>query len=170
MAAVIDRPVPRFDPARGLLHNDHFQLGYVCSDIARAEQEFAARFGISAFRKRDNDLPGGGSVSTRTVWIGAMMYELVCGTGPGMEQFSRFAPRDGRAMAFHHFGYLVADDAAWEALEAEISRGGWEVLARGDNPGFGRTCMVWAPELGHCLEYVQPGEVLAGQMNATPCA
>ncbi|MGE3690805.1 MAG: hypothetical protein AB7F98_05445 [Novosphingobium sp.] len=170
MVSIIERPVPQFDPAKGLLNNDHFQLGYVTSDIAAAERLFAEHFGVREFRRRDNDLPGGTSVSTRTVWIGAMMYELACGKGPGMEQFSRFAPADGRVMAFHHFGYLVPDDASWQSLAAEVARGGWEVLARSDAPGFARTMMIHAPELGHCLEYVQPREGLAEQMNRTPCA
>ena len=97
-----------------------------------------------------------------------MMYEIACGKGPGMEQFSRFTPTDGQVLAFHHFGYLVPDDAAWAVLEGELARGNREVIARNETPGFGRTCMVFAPELGHCLEYIQLGDMLAGQMNATP--
>lgn len=170
MPITVERPIPRFDPSKGLLNNDHFQLGYVTADIAAAEALFADRFGVTEWRCRDNELPGGTSVSTRTAWIGPMMYELACGKGPGMEQFSRFAPTDGRAVAFHHFGYFVEDDATWRALEAELERGKWQVIASSETPGFGRTCMVWSPELGHCLEYVQPGEMLAEQMNRTPCA
>src|SRR5438874_289780 len=108
MPARLDRPVPVFDPRKSLLNNDHFQLGYVTSDIARAEDLFRSRFGVTEFRCRDNELPNGSAVSTRTVWIGAMMYELAWGKGPGMEQFSRFAPTD-QPVAFHHFGYLVPD-------------------------------------------------------------
>lgn len=169
MPTRLDRPVPVFDPTKSLLNNDHFQLGYVASDIARAEDLFRSRFGVTEFRCRDNELPGGTSISTRTVWIGSMMYELACGKGPGMEQFSRFAPSD-QPVAFHHFGYLVPDDAAWQVLEDELARGGWDVIARGDTPGFGRTCMVTVPELGHQLEYIQLGDLLAEQMNSTPRA
>lgn len=170
MPTTLDRPVPVFDPAKGLLANDHFQLGYVTADIAAAEDLFRRRFGVTQFRCRDNELPNGASVSTRTVWIGAMMYELACGKGPGMEQFSRFTPSGGRVLAFHHFGYLVPDDAVWASLEEQLARGGWEVIARNDAPGLSRTCMVYAPELGHCLEYIQLREGLAEQMNRTPCA
>jgi hypothetical protein len=171
MPATLDRPVALYDPAKSLLKNDHFQLGYVTNDVAEAEALFRERFGVTKFRCRDNELPNGASVSTRTVWIGAMMYEIACGKGPGMEQFSRYAPSDGRVLAFHHFGYLVPGGAAaWRVLEAQLASGGWEVIARNETPGFGRTCMVDAPELGHRLEYIQLGDMLAEQMNSTPHA
>lgn len=170
MATSLIRPAPVFDPARGLLHNDHFQLGYVTADLASGEAVFRERFGVTRFRTRDNELPNGASVGTRTVWIGAMMYEIACGKGPGMEQFSRFAPRDGRALAFHHYGYLIGGDEDWRTLQGLLAQGGWEVIASNDTPGFARTCMVFAPELGHCLEYVQPLAGLFEQMNQTPVA
>ena len=169
MPISVNRPVPSFDPARGILNQDHFQLGYVTGDIAAAEALMSERFGVNAMRRRDNELPNGASVSTRTVWIGSMMYEIACGKGPGMEQFSRYAPTGGRVLAFHHFGYLVPGDEAWAAIEAEVARRGWAYEARSDTPGFARTAMIFAPELGHCLEFVLAREGLAEQFNQTPC-
>lgn len=170
MPISVNRPVPRFDPARSILNQDHFQLGYVTGDIGAAEALLRERFGVETLRRRDNELPNGASVSTRTVWIGSMMYEIACGKGPGMEQFSRFAPSGGQVLAFHHFGYLVPDDeAVWAAVEAEIARRGWDYLARSDTPGFARTAMLFAPELGHCLEFVMARDGLAEQFNQTPC-
>ena len=43
METGLKRPVPVFDPAKGLLHNDHFQIGYVTGDIAAAEEKIAVQ-------------------------------------------------------------------------------------------------------------------------------
>jgi hypothetical protein len=130
---------------------------------------FRDRFGVGAFRANDNVLPGGARIGIRAAWIGGMMYELCCGAGPGMELYTDRAPEGGEfVLRFHHFGYLVPDDAAWAALEAEIACGGWTVRTRSDIAGFFRGCYVEVPELGHFLEFVQPRAGLLERMNATP--
>ncbi len=171
METGLKRPAPVFDPARGLLHNDHFQLGYVTNDLERAMNVFGERFGITRFRQNDADLPCGGKVGTRTVWVGAMMYEIAMGYGEGMEVFSDYAPQGaGFVLKFHHFGYLVSDDAAWTKLEAGITRSGLKVRKPSDIAGYVRTCFVEVPELDHLLEYIQPREGLLARMNETPVA
>ena len=163
------RPVPVYDPGKSLLHNDHFQIAYVTNDIDRAVGMFRDRFGVAEFRANDNRLEGGTRVGVRSVWIGSMMYEICHGCGPGMELYTDWAPPDGDfVLRFHHFGYLVPDDEAWDALEREIERGGWTVRTRSDIPGFFRGCYIEVPELGHFLEFVQPGAGLLERMNATP--
>lgn len=163
------RPAPVYDPAKGLLHNDHFQIAYVTNDVERAVDVFRRRFAVSAFRENDNELPGGAKVGVRSAWIGAFMYEICYGAGPGMELYTDWAP-PGRAfvLRFHHFGYLVPTEEAWTALEGEIDRGGWAVRARSDVPGFFRGCYVEVPELGHYLEFVLPRQGLLHRLNATP--
>lgn len=171
MAQKFKRPVPVYDPGRSLLMNEHYQIAYVTNDIQKAVSVFRNRFGISDFRTSDNDLPDGGTVSIRAVWIGNMMYELCSGTGPGMELYTDWAPANGDfVLRFHHFGYLVESDADWLALEEEIGRGAWKVRTKSDIPGFFRGCYVEVPELGHFLEFVQPREALLERMNATPVA
>lgn len=166
---LLQRPVPVYDPAKSLLHNDHFQIAYVTNDIERAAQVFRERFGVRSFRANDSELPGGGTVGIRSVWIGGMMYEICCGTGPSMDLYTDWAPAGGDfVLRFHHFGYLVPDEAAWNALERQIERGGWRVRTRSDIPGYFRGCYVEAPELGHFLEFVQPRAGLLERMNATP--
>jgi extradiol dioxygenase family protein len=160
-----------FDPAKGLLHNDHFQVAYVTNDLERAEQVFRDRFGVPDFRANDNELPSGARVGVRSVWIGRMMYEICFGAGPGMELYTDWAPPDGEfVLRFHHYGYLVPDETAWAALERQIEAGGWRVRTRSDVPGFFRGCYVEAPELGHYLEFVLPREALLERLNATPVA
>ena len=171
MTLAFDRPIPVFDPAKGLLHNDHFQLGYITNDVERAAELFRVRFGVTAFRASDDAMPNGASMRVRSVWIGRMMFELFSGWGPDMEFYTDPAPPDGDfVLRFHHFGYCVPDDAAWEALERQLSAGGWTVRRRSDIPGYLRVCMVDAPELGHFLEFIQPRAGLNERFNATPVA
>ena len=171
METGLKRPVPVFDPARGLLHNDHFQLGYVTNDLASAMARFGEHFNITRFRENDADLPCGGRVCTRTAWIGAMMYEIVMGYGEGMEVFSDFAPQGGEfVLQFHHFGFLVPDDAAWARLEAEIARSGLVMRRPNDTPGYVKTCFIEVPGFGHMLEYILPREGLLAKLNLTPIA
>jgi hypothetical protein len=167
----LNRPVPVFDPGKGLLHNDHFQVAYVTNDIDRAVGIFRERFGVAAFRENDNELANGAKVGVRSVWIGNMMYEICFGSGPGMELYTDHAPPGGEfVLAFHHFGYLVPSDAAWDVLERQIEAGGWQMRSRSDLPGFFRGCYIAVPELGHYLEFVQPRAGLLERMNATPVA
>jgi hypothetical protein len=171
MSRPFDSPPPVYDPAKGLLHSDHFQIGYVTNDLDRAVEVFKTRFGVTKFRENDSDLPGGTKISTRTVWIGSTMYEIVCASGAGMEAFSRYAQPGGPfVLKFHHFGYMIPDDATWEAMEREVARGGWTMFRANDTPGYVRACFVDLPELGHLIEFILPRETLIERFNATPIA
>ena len=167
----LKRPVPAYDPSRGLLHAEHFQIAYVTNDIDRATEVFRERFGVREFRANDNEMPGGTSIAVRSVWIGDRMYEICCGKGPGMELYTDWAREGGDfTLKFHHLGYLILDDQAWSGLELQIEAGGWRVRTASDIPGFFRGCYVEVPELGHFLEFVQPREGLLERLNATPVA
>lgn len=168
MNSPLKRPVPVFDPAKGLLHNEHFQIAYVTNDVDRAVEVFRRRFGVAAFRESDAELPSGAAIKVRAVWLGGVIYEITCGAGPGMDLWACGAPAAGFVLRHHHFGFLVPDDDAWEALEREIARGGWTVKQRSDTPGFGRIACIEAPELGHYLEYIMPGPELLARFEATP--
>lgn len=171
MATGLRRPVPVYDPGRGLLFSDHFQIAYATNDADRAVDIFRQRFGATVFRAADNAMPNGAMLYTRTVWIGARMYEICQGCGPGLDLYTDMAPADGPfVMRLHHLGFIVADDDGWSALWREIERGGWCVRSHSDIAGFGRTCTIEAPELGHFLEFIQPREGLAERLNATPVA
>ena len=171
MRRPFNTPPAVYDPAKGLLHSDHFQIAYVTNDLDHAVDVFRTRFGIETFRANDSELPGGARISTRTVWIGSTMYEIACGSGPGMEAFSSYAPPGGEfVLKFHHLGYLVPDDATWAAMEREVARGGWEMFKSNDTPGYVRACFVDVPELGHLIEFILPREGLIEKFNATPVA
>jgi extradiol dioxygenase family protein len=164
-----NRPVPVYDPARGLLHNDHYHVGYVTNDLDRAAGVFRERFGVTAFRESGNEMPGGSRIDLRSVWLGNMMYEITCGAGPGMELYSDHAPQsDEFVLKFHHYGYFVPDDESWGALSRQIDSGGWNVVLESDTPGYCRARYVDASQLGHYLEFVQPWDGLLERLNATP--
>jgi hypothetical protein len=157
-----------FDPAKGLLQNEHFQIAYVTNDIDQAVEVFQRRFGVPGFRESDAELPSGATIKVRAAWLGGVAYEITCGQGPGMELWACGAPGAGFVLRHHHLGFLVPDEAAWAALEQAIARGGWTVRQRSDHPGFGRIACVEAPELGHYLEYIMPGPELLARFEATP--
>jgi len=167
----INWPTPVYDPSKGLLHNRHFQLAYVTNDIDQAVDVFRQRFGVECFRAKDNDLPDGGCVGVRSVWIGGVMVEICHGRGPSMTLYTDWAPPEGEfVLRFHHFGYLVGSGADWGVLERQVEEGGWKVRSNSDTPGFCRAMYVEAPELGHFLEFVLPREGLIERINATPVA
>lgn len=169
MESQLDRPVSAYDPARGLLNNEHFQMGYVTNDMAIAEEVFRKRFGVKEFRPTEGDLTAGGRISVRSAWIGSVMYEIICAAGPGSELYSDHVPEDDFAIRLHHFGFLVRKPD-WAALECAIEEGGWDVPYRTDVPGFVRAVYVTSPELGHYLEFILPEQSFIERMNTTPVA
>src|SRR6185437_14430543 len=90
----LKRPVPPFDASKGLLHNEHFQLGYVTNDIDRAVEVFRQRFGVPDFRRSDAETPEGAVIQVRAAWVGGVCYEIIRGAGPGMELWD-CGPSDG---------------------------------------------------------------------------
>ncbi|MET0587461.1 MAG: hypothetical protein ABWZ75_02975 [Novosphingobium sp.] len=170
MELLLDRPAAAFDPARGLLCNEHFQMGYVTNDMAKAEDYFRKHFAVKEFRPTEGESSDGGKISVRSAWIGNVMYEIICASGPGMEIYSELLQGDGFAIRLHHFGYLIPDDAGWEMLEETVACGGWTVRQRSDTPGYVRAMYVEAPQLGNYLEFVLPAPALLERFRATPVA
>lgn len=156
MTDIVRRPPPSFAPGAGLFRNDHCQVAYVTNDIERALEVFAQRYGVTAFRRLEGPLPAGGQIRVEFAWAGGALLEVTQADGPGSELFRAGLPAEGFAIRFHHLGYFIHDEAGWAALEAEIERDGVRVLSKGHAPGFTRTCIVEAPELGHYIEYILP--------------
>lgn len=146
-----------FAPGAGLYRNDHFQIAYVTNDIERAMAVFTERYGVKDFRRMEGQLPAGGHIRVEFAWAGGALLEVTQADGAGSELFRVGLPDDDAfAIRFHHLGYFVHDEAGWQALEAEIEKGGVKVLSKGHTPGFLRTLIVEAPELGHYIEYILP--------------
>ncbi len=162
------RPHSTFDAGAGALRAEHFQVAYATTDIERAKQVFAQRFGIREFRPMQGQMSTGGHIHIELAWVGSTMYELVTASGPGSEVFMAQLPREGFALRHHHLGFLIHSDAEWQALLATVERNGWRVLSQNNNAGFMQTCMVEIPELGHCFEYLFPEPAGLAFLEAVP--
>lgn len=154
---LLHRPGGAFDPARGLLRAEHFQMAYATNDLGAACDLFSARLGITEFASIGGPTPEGGEMHVRLCWVGTIMYELIEARGPGSELImGRLPDGPGLHLKHHHLGYLVHDAADWAALEAEAARAGFPLLRKSVNPGFMTSCFVEVPELGHYLEFIMP--------------
>ncbi len=150
------RPESRFDPAAGLLRTEHFQMAYATNDIERARTLFQQRYGIREFRRLEGPLRTGGHIHVELAWVGTVMYELLTAEGPGSELYVGRLPGDEFVIRHHHLGFMISNEAQWEALMTEIARNGWSMPSKSDNPGFMQSCFVDVPELGHYFEYIFP--------------
>jgi hypothetical protein len=153
---LLNRPTPLFAPGAGLYRNDHFQIAYVTNDIERALGVFRDRYGVKDFRRMEGPLPAGGHIRVEFAWAGGALLEITQADGPGSELFRAGLPEGEFAIRYHHLGYFIHDEAGWQALEKELDAGGVKVISKGHTPGFLRTCIVEAPELGHYIEYILP--------------
>ena len=156
MSTPISRPGRVFDPARGLLLNDHFQMSYATNDIGKARAVFSSRYGIEAFRVIEGKMPAGGFIHAELAWVGSIMYEIVTASGPGSEIYMSRLPGDTFSICHHHLGFLVYDQPGWDALQHLIEDRGFSLLSQNNNEGFMRHCFVDAPDLGHYLEFIFP--------------
>jgi catechol 2,3-dioxygenase-like lactoylglutathione lyase family enzyme len=156
MREFVRRPNATFGPGNGLLRNDHFQVAYATNDIDRACALFRDRLGIREFRRLEGNLPAGGGIRVELAWVGSTMYELLTASGPGSDIYVDRLPPDSFAVKHHHLGFLIHDQAQWDALEADAARIGMPLLGKRNNAGFLQSCFVDVPELGHYFEYLFP--------------
>lgn len=153
MSLMIPRPDDR--PMGTALAAEFFQIAYVTTDIEKACEVFGQRYGTHHFTPIDTQLPQGGALKIRVAWHGNMMIELIEANGEGAQLYRSFLPADGFAIRHHHFGFLVADDAQWDALHATCKTQRIPIEVAGTFGDSLRFFYVKAPELGHYLEYVQ---------------
>lgn len=156
MTGLIKRPDAVFDPSKGLLKNEHFQVAYVTTDLDKACEIFTERFGIADFADLEGDMPSGGYIRVKLAWVGSTMYELIACTGPGTEMYNERLPEADFGLHFHHLGFLVHNETAWDQLLRTIYGGGWDIRQMNNTEGFMRHCYIEVPEVGHYYEYILP--------------
>jgi extradiol dioxygenase family protein len=151
------RPPFQSDPAKGLLHAEHFQMAWATNDIDQAQAMFRDRYGIANWTRLEGALKTGGYMRVELAWVGTIMYELMFSSGEGSEIYMNRLPNtDGFHIKHHHLGYMLEGDAEWDALMARIDSSGHSMPHVSFNDGFMKSCFVDAPELGHYLEYICP--------------
>jgi hypothetical protein len=157
MKHALSRPPGACDPANGLLLAEHFQMAYVTTDIEQACSLFRSRLGIRSFSRLEGRMQAGGQIRAEFAWVGGIMYEIICASGPGSALYMDRLPDSGGAFALrhHHLGYLLQTRAQWDAVFDKARESGWAVPYRNDNP-LVEVCFVDALELGHYLEFFLP--------------
>ena len=146
MPQMLTRAPSDGDTASGLLRAEHFQMAYVTNDLDRACDLFGAQLGIRAWASL-----GG---QARFAWVGTLMYEIICASGPGSDIYmDRLPQTDGFALKHHHLGFLIQNQQQWDGVLANAAQHGWAVPYKGVNP-LVEVCFVDVPDLGHYLEYL----------------
>jgi hypothetical protein len=156
MEHMLSRSAARCNPREGLLLAEHFQMAYVTTDMDRALGLFRRCFGIQRFSRLEGEMAAGGHIRAEFAWVGTIMYEVICASGPGSDLYMDRLPRgNGFHLKHHHLGFLLRSREEWDAVQAKAGEIGWPIPYRNDNP-LVEVCFVDATELGHYLEYFLP--------------
>jgi hypothetical protein len=156
MEHMLSRSDARCNPGEGLLLAEHFQMAYVTTDMTRALDLFKTRFGIQKFSRLEGEMPAGGHIRAEFAWVGTIMYELICASGPGSSIYmDRLPSGGGFHIKHHHLGFLLRSREQWDAMMNKARDCGWSVPYHNDNR-LVEVCFVDATELGHYLEYFLP--------------
>ena len=158
-------PVP---PGRGMLRKEQSHTGYVTNDLDRAMDLFRERYGVGEFTFIEGPMPQGGTIRVAFAWAGSQIYEIIQASGPDTEFYNALLPEREFAVRFHHLGFVIHDAESWRELEAEIESGEWSVAYSTVTGDFIDAYYIYAPELGHHLEYVWPHEAGLAFYGAVP--
>lgn len=150
------RPSSTYNVENGVLCAEQFQIAYATNDIERATAYFKNHYGIQNFTSLDGSLPEGGQISIRLAWLGNTMYELLTASGTGSEVFVGQLPLGEFVVQQHHLGFLIHNNAEWDALMRHIEQQNWKVPYISHTAGFMQNCFIEAPPLGVYLEYLFP--------------
>ena len=152
MTITITRPHKAAQPT-GLLGYDKFQTAYVTNDLKRAVETLRAAYSIENWTVVD-----AGVMRVALAWINGQQIEIVQTTGDAQPLYDDWINKTGEfVIRHHHFGYFIYDDAEWALLREQLARDGRPLLMDVDT-GALKAIYVYAPELGHFLEYIFPNE------------
>ncbi len=154
MPQMLTREPSDGDTATGLLRAEHFQMAYVTNDLDRACALFGAQLGIREWASLGGAMAEGGEIQARFAWVGTLMYEIICASGPGSDIYIGRMPKNaGFAIKHHHLGFLIQNQQQWDGVLANAAQHGWPVPYKNVNP-LVEVCFVDVPHLGHYLEYL----------------
>ena len=148
----INRPTKAGKPT-GLLGFDKFQIAYVTNDLDRAIETFSERYRIEHWTVLD-----AGVMRIALAWTNGQQIELIHTSNEYQPLYDDWIEKDGEfVIRHHHFGYFVYDDDEWALLRAHLEEHG-QPLAMDADTEMMTVIYVYAPDLGHFLEYLYPNE------------
>lgn len=136
-----------------------FQLGYVTEDIEAAARYFAEHFGMERFhfvRGQEGNRNGERRISL--AYLKDMMIELIEPGDKPEALYKEALKRGNGGIALHHHGYLVEDDATWDAVEQAIEARGIPITRQGSaGTHLDYIYVDTTASLGHHIEYIRLG-------------
>lgn len=168
MAYKLNRPAADFDSGEGLSKLEHFQMAYVTNDMDKARAIYRDQLGVKELAVLEGEMQGGGQLRAEFAWVGTLMYELIQASGPGSEIFSDHLPdTDKFILKHHHLGFLVQNQAQWDAVIKQAKQYDMPVLGHNTNP-LVEVCFLEMPGAGHYLEYLFATEAGMGFFESVP--
>jgi Glyoxalase/Bleomycin resistance protein/Dioxygenase superfamily len=168
MEHILSRAAATCNPAGGLMLAEHFQMAYVTTDLERALDLFKRRLGVQTFSRLEGQMPAGGHIRAEFAWVGTIMYEVICASGPGSDIYMDRLPRsDEFHIRHHHLGFLLRTREQWDDVMVKAQESGWSVPYHNNNP-LVEVCFVDATELGHYLEYFLPKQAGLSFFGSVP--
>ncbi len=109
------------------LFTGFFQMGYVCRDMDRAVAYFAARHGVTKFRRR----PPAGILESAHAWVGETMIELVRPLGGAPPLYDHCIPDNPDVVRLHHHGFRAPSAEAWEDVRRRVEQARYDTPLKG---------------------------------------
>ncbi len=138
-----------------VLPRDFFQFGYVIRDLDGAMRTMRDKFGVTKWKV--SQLPE--TAPGRTLafaYVDGAMIELV-DLRPGQDTiYHAWIPESNEGLRLHHLGYMIDEEADWNARIAQFEGAGFAPALVGGIPGR----MQWyysdtVATLGHYTELIR---------------
>nr|WP_047166248.1 VOC family protein [Sphingomonas sp. Y57] len=149
-----------------------FQTAYVAADIDAAVGLAARRFGVAKMQVNHAVAVETGQGTAlchfALAFVGSVQIELIAPAGGADEVYRAMLPQGG-GLRLHHIGCLIESDTEWEAVLADAEASGVAMPVRGDFGGLMRYVYLdHCADIGHFVEYMQPGPAGLGLFEAVP--
>jgi len=141
------------------LMRNFFQLGYVTPDLDRAMELYRERYGVEEFLIIDSRAMHPGSPNYLKIglaWTGDTMIELIEPIGDH-PLYACALPQRGFGIQLHHLGYLLPDEATFDAALKDLEAAEIPIVVRSGGTEFFEVAYADArATTGHHLEVVLP--------------
>ena len=138
-----------------VLYRHFFQLGYVVRNLDGAMRTLRERMGVREWEVRHLP-PSAPGRALAFAYVGEVMIELVDIRPEEDTIYRAWIPETDEGLRLHHLGYMIEDEAEWQAAIAQYEAAGFAPALVGGIPGR----MQWyysdtVAALGHYSELVR---------------